>query len=48
MTEPQKKSRLTSPYARQAVEWIAVAGFAGIIAAILAFAAALVYWAWTA
>lgn len=46
--EPEKKPRLTYPYTRMAVEWIAVAGFAGIVAAILGVAAALVYWAWTA
>ena len=46
--EPEEKRRLTTPYTRMAVEWIAVAGFAGIVAAILAFAAAMVFWAWTA
>lgn len=43
-----KPRRFTSPYARQTIEWIAIAGFAGIVAAILGVAAALVYWAWTA
>lgn len=44
----KKPGRLTYPYTRMAVEWIAVAGFAGIVAAILGIAAAFVFWAWTA
>lgn len=46
--EEQKPGRLTYPYTRQTVEWVAVVGFAGVVAAILGVAAAIVYWAWTA
>jgi hypothetical protein len=48
VTTPPKERRLTTPYTREAVEWIAVMGFAGIVAAIVGVCAALVYWAWTA
>ena len=47
-TEKPERRRLSSPYTREAVEWIAVLGFAGMVIAILAFAAAVVFWAWTA
>jgi hypothetical protein len=47
--ERQTRRRGTrSDYSRAAIEWILIAGFAGIVLAILALAAALVYWAWTA
>lgn len=47
--EPEEsKPRFSSPYTRQALEWIAVVGFAGIVAAIVGVASAFVYWAWTA
>jgi uncharacterized membrane protein len=46
--ERERARRLSSPYTRQTVEWIAVVGFAGLVAAILAFAAAIVFWAWSA
>lgn len=42
----EKKHRLQSPYTRMAVEWILVVLFAGIVAAILGVAAAIVYLAW--
>ena len=40
--------RFRAPYTRVALEWIAVAGFAGIVAAIVGVASAVVYWAWSA
>jgi hypothetical protein len=46
--EPEQRRRLTTAYTRQAVEWIAVVGFAGVVTCILGVGAAMVYWAWTA
>lgn len=41
-------ARFRAPYTRVALEWIAVAGFAGVVASIVGVASAVVYWAWTA
>lgn len=39
---------LRAPYARDAIEYLAVALFAGVVLAILGLAAAVVFWAWSA
>jgi hypothetical protein len=43
-----KEPRFRTPYARQALEWVAIATIAGIGASLVAIVAAMAYWAWTA
>ena len=47
-TQEPKEPRIQAPYARMAIDYILVILIAGTAACILAFFAALVYWAWTA
>jgi hypothetical protein len=47
--EPEEpKRRLTTPYTRQTMEWVAVAAFAGIASGIVAIVLAVAYRVWTA
>lgn len=42
----ERPARLSSQYQRVVIEWLVVVLFAGLVAGILAFVGAIVYWAW--